>query len=163
MNDALILQLVSEGVLRVDAEAGLVYSPRSNWPLKPCGSKTSKGYLRVCITHLGRQHHFMAHRIVWVSVNGLIPQGKQIDHVNTVKSDNRLVNLEAVTGHENMHRGALNGCFCAAGMEYATARADSVRSAPTAYSMGASGTRYRAVYAGEHDGPRTGSDSGGGR
>lgn len=43
-----------------------------------------------------------AHRIIWEMVNGVIPNGMQIDHVNGVRSDNRLSNLRLVTASGNM-------------------------------------------------------------
>lgn len=122
-NDRLIVDLISQGRLRIDAVRGLVFAPRSNTPDKPCGAPTKKGYLRVCVSASGKQHHFMAHRIVWVSVHGPLPAGHEVDHVNTIKNDNRLENLEAVTGPENMSRGVANGCFKGVG------RCDGIRDA----------------------------------
>lgn len=43
-----------------------------------------------------------AHRLVWESHNGKIPQGFEINHINNIKTDNRLTNLELVTRSENM-------------------------------------------------------------
>lgn len=50
----------------------------------------------------------MAHRVVWISVHGLIPDGLQINHKNRLRWDNRLVNLELVTpsGNQRHWRGA---------------------------------------------------------
>jgi hypothetical protein len=109
--DHMILNLIANGRLRVDARQGLVFAPKSNTPNKPCGAITKKGYVRICLNVNGKQLHFMAHRIVWVSVNGPVPDGHQIDHENTAKADNRIANLECVTGLENMRRGAEKGCF----------------------------------------------------
>ena len=86
-----------------------MFAPKSNTPDKPCGARTKKGYLRICLTVDGRQRHFMAHRVVWVSTNGVVPPGHTIDHINTRKSDNRLANLEAVTALENTRRATANG------------------------------------------------------
>lgn len=110
-HDRLIRELITNGRLRVDAAQGFVFAPKSNTPNKPCGAPTRKGYLRVCVNDVGRQRHFMAHRIVWVSANGPVRDGLEVDHVNTNKRDNRIGNLEVVTGPENMRRGARNGCF----------------------------------------------------
>lgn len=55
------------------------------------------GYLRVR-TKLG---HKMVHRIIWETFNGDIPDGYEIDHINTIKTDNRLYNLRLVTPKEN--------------------------------------------------------------
>ena len=107
--DLAILSMIETGRLRVDVERGLVFAAKSNTPDKAVGSLTSKGYLRVCVTCGGAQVHFMAHRIVWVSVNGPVQTGEQIDHLNGNKTDNRLCNLEAVAGRENMRRAARDG------------------------------------------------------
>lgn len=111
MKDQLILDLIATGRLRVDADAGLVYAPKSNTPSKQVGALTRKGYLRLCITVAGRQHHFMVHRIVWVSVHGPIPSGHEIDHADRVKTNNRIGNLEAVPGVVNMQRATKAGAF----------------------------------------------------
>ena len=109
-NDLLILAFLKSGRLRVGAE-GLVFAPKSNTPDKPVGSRTAKGYLRLCLSDKGARHYFMVHRIVWVSVHGPLPEGMEIDHENTIKSDNRISNLEAVTGTENMARATQSGAF----------------------------------------------------
>lgn len=43
---------------------------------------------------------YKAHRVIWCLVNGDWP-AEQIDHINGDKSDNRLVNLRAVSNREN--------------------------------------------------------------
>lgn len=107
--DLAILALIKNQRLRVDAEAGLVYATKSNTPDKPIGTLTKKGYLRACINICGQQMHFMVHRIVWVSVYGPLPPNHQIDHGPAGKAVNRITNLEAVTGLENMRRAARAG------------------------------------------------------
>lgn len=57
----------------------------------------SSGY--VCVTLDGKIYR--AHRIIWEMFNGPIPEGMQIDHVNHIRCDNRLVNLGLVTHKEN--------------------------------------------------------------
>ena len=111
MRDHMIQELIATGRLVVDAERGKVFAPRSNTPMKPVGALTSKGYLRICMTVNGVQKHFMAHRVVWVSVHGAVPDGMEIDHKNRSKNDNRISNLEAVVGAENMERARLAGAF----------------------------------------------------
>lgn len=43
----------------------------------------------------------LAHRVVWEAFNGEIPQGMEIDHINTDRGDNRLENLRMVSHKEN--------------------------------------------------------------
>lgn len=64
---------------------------------QPAGAKNSYGYLVVGIA----RRQIGAHRIAWILSTGEIPDGFQIDHVNGIRDDNRLVNLRAVTVAEN--------------------------------------------------------------
>lgn len=41
------------------------------------------------------------HRIIWEAFKGKIPEGYEIDHINTIRNDNRLSNLRLVTHKEN--------------------------------------------------------------
>ena len=63
---------------------------------KKIGSNGSYPTVR---TKLG--HRFI-HRIVYETFVGEIPEGYQIDHINTNKLDYRLENLRLVTAKENM-------------------------------------------------------------
>lgn len=62
---------------------------------KPCYNKD--GYLRLN-TKMGM---VSVHRLVYETFVGEIPQGYQIDHINTIRDDNRLENLRCVTRTEN--------------------------------------------------------------
>jgi hypothetical protein len=48
------------------------------------------------------------HRQVWTSFMGEIPKGMEIDHINSLRSDNRLSNLRVVTKQQNL---ALKGSY----------------------------------------------------
>ena len=56
--------------------------------------KLSSGYVEVT-------NHETLHRILWRVFNGEIPEGMEIDHINTIRDDNRLENLRLVTHKEN--------------------------------------------------------------
>lgn len=62
--------------------------------LKP--STIRNGYKTICI---GKTR--LAHRVVWEVFNGEIPKGMEIDHINTIRGDNRLSNLRIVSSKEN--------------------------------------------------------------
>lgn len=80
---------------RIDASLGIVYGHRGS----PIGAK-SRGYLM--INHGRNGFHMRAHRLIWEVVHGPIPDGMQINHINGIKTDNRIANLELVTPSENL-------------------------------------------------------------
>ena len=48
------------------------------------------------------------HRVMWKIFKGSIPEGYEIDHLNSIKTDNRIGNLECVTMQENRKRAQKN-------------------------------------------------------
>lgn len=65
--------------------------------LTVCTEYERCGYIRV-FTKLGK---ISAHRVIYETFVGSIPDGFEIDHINTIRSDNRLENLRCVTHKEN--------------------------------------------------------------
>lgn len=65
-------------------------------------SKLSKGYISNSTKFVNNKRCVLQHRIVWETFKGVIPDGYEIDHINTIKTDNRLENLRLVTPKENM-------------------------------------------------------------
>ena len=65
---------------------------------KPIGFKDSCGYTRVRIN----KQDWLVHRIVFYMFHGRDPGKKVIDHINGDKSDNRILNLRAVTHRQNI-------------------------------------------------------------
>lgn len=55
------------------------------------------GYIR--LTLLGKKYH--AHRLAWLYMTGKWPK-QEIDHINGVRSDNKICNLREATHSENM-------------------------------------------------------------
>lgn len=70
------------------------------------GTVNGKGYVELYVD--GRK--YLAHRLAWLMFTGTNPSG-QIDHVNGIKTDNRIANLRCVDGSTNMEnqRAALRG------------------------------------------------------
>lgn len=62
------------------------------------GTLVGAGYLKVSINY----ENFLVHRLVWLHVHGVWPT-EDIDHINGVKTDNRLANLRLVTKSQNQH------------------------------------------------------------
>lgn len=61
------------------------------------GSLNNKGYLRVGL----KRKQYLVHRIIYEMAYGSIPDLYQIDHVNGIRTDNRLDNLRIVTQSQN--------------------------------------------------------------
>ena len=62
------------------------------------GTVTKKGYVNVQID----KKMYKAHRLAWLYVYGEMPS-KQIDHINGVRSDNRISNLREANNLQNSH------------------------------------------------------------
>ena len=64
---------------------------------KRAGTRHSCGY-RLIITNY---KHYFEHRIIYEMHNGPIKNGAQIDHINGIRSDNRIENLRAASQSQN--------------------------------------------------------------
>ena len=61
------------------------------------------GYMRVLLVDKnGGRHSLFVHRLVLIAFFGIDSEKKQVNHINGIKDDNRLENLEWVTQSENM-------------------------------------------------------------
>ena len=80
------------------SDDGHVYSQLSNRELIP--RDNGNGYPRIRIN--GR--HQLIHRLVYETFVGPIPDGMTINHINTIRDDNRLDNLELVSRQENNNK-----------------------------------------------------------
>lgn len=80
------------------SNAGEVFSVRSAKLLRP--SPTEKGYMRVCLQDHGLKEWKRIHRLV---AEAFIPnphQKETVNHINGIRSDNRVENLEWATMQE---------------------------------------------------------------
>lgn len=92
----------------------LAYDPHTGllvWRIKPsaatkagsvAGTLHPQGYIMVHVKHT----NYAAHRLAWLFTYGEWPD--YTDHINGVRSDNRITNLRSVTNTENLqaHRKA---------------------------------------------------------
>ena len=67
-------------------------------------STSEKGYQSITLHGVSRQ----VHRVVWEHVNGKIPDDKEIDHIDDVRSNNKIENLQLLTHQENLLKAAKN-------------------------------------------------------
>lgn len=80
-------------------EDGTVINTRTNKALKPIVTK--KGYLQVNLSINGNRKACLIHKLV---AEAFIPNPDnlpEVDHINTIRSDNRVSNLRWVTRKEN--------------------------------------------------------------
>ena len=61
------------------------------------GMTTDEGYRRTAFNG----HYFYVHRFLWAYVNGPIPDGYELDHINGDRGDNRVANLRLCTAKQN--------------------------------------------------------------
>lgn len=94
----------ADGVI-VDIDTGIIYG--KHWI--PVGSMSRDGYIVVDRRMTTSRKNVGAHRLVWQSVNGHIPHGMEINHLNGDKSDNRLSNLEMTDRSGNLKHAYANG------------------------------------------------------
>ena len=66
-------------------------------PGQIAGSINKNNYINLGI----EKKRYYAHRIIWEMHNGTIPDGYQVDHINGIRSDNRIDNLRIVRNSEN--------------------------------------------------------------
>jgi hypothetical protein len=68
-----------------------------------------RGYVQCNLYRQGRVKNFLVHRLVARAFIGKIPLGLQVNHRNCEKTDNRVENLELVTGEQNRQHAREKG------------------------------------------------------
>lgn len=99
------LQITKEELLHLfdyDREKGIFIwknPPLKNGYLKNkiAGSKTMQGYVSIRL----KRRNLLVHRLVWLIEKGT--NVDQLDHINGIRSDNRIENLRAVTNRLNQN------------------------------------------------------------
>jgi AAA+ ATPase superfamily predicted ATPase len=85
-----------------DEEAGVLiwrtHLRTARYVGKVAGCRNKDGYLRI---NLNKKSH-ATHRLIWVYLNGEIPEGLEIDHIDGDKTNNRIDNLRLANRYENM-------------------------------------------------------------
>ena len=68
---------------------------------KPLGNPNSRGYLKITINDNGKRKQFYNHRFIYECFHGQITDKRVVDHINNIKTDDRLDNLQLITQREN--------------------------------------------------------------
>lgn len=79
-----------------DPDTGILMSRTYGVPV----GHNHKGYLTVNLWHDGKEKRFKIHNLVWMYVYGRWPH-PMIDHINRIKTDNKIANLREVTNKQN--------------------------------------------------------------
>ena len=68
---------------------------------------TDQGYYQFKISdkNLIKPKNYYIHRFEWECVKGVIPEGFVIDHIDSVKTNNKIENLQLLTVSENIRKG----------------------------------------------------------
>lgn len=83
----------------------------NNHPIKEkilTPQKNKYGYYKIILSKNGKQKSFQIHRLVYETFVGEIPDGMQCNHINEIKTDNRLENLNLMSPKENSNWGTRN-------------------------------------------------------
>jgi DNA (cytosine-5)-methyltransferase 1 len=114
--DEYIAWNLAEGNIIADAEKGIVYGTRGPGGInydepKELEGTLVHGYKIYSIRNGKVKMQCRAHRVIWISRYGLIPEGYCIDHINNDKLDNRISNLQLVTPKQNSTKAAEDGLY----------------------------------------------------
>lgn len=90
-------------------ETGLIYNKKNKY----LTGISSSGYIQICIKINKKTISLLGHHFAWYYINKECINDKEIDHINGIKSDNRISNLRLVTPQQNQcnHVNAKGYCW----------------------------------------------------
>jgi hypothetical protein len=83
-------------------DTGEIISYKKNANGKPLPQVSSRGYRLVTLWSKGTPMTFQVHQIVVTYFLGAIPEGMQVNHIDGVRHNNNIANLEIVTPGQNI-------------------------------------------------------------
>lgn len=89
-------KLAIEKGFTYDPETGNIFGIKN----KLITGKTTYGYIQLGLLFENKQYKLFSHQFAWYWVNGECVDC--IDHINGIKTDNRICNLRSVTHQKNM-------------------------------------------------------------
>ena len=78
------------------------FDQRSKIWITPSGSPDRVGYIMLTWKAPNGRMYKRAHIVNWITHNGLIPEGLEIDHIDGNKANNSISNLRLVTHQQNI-------------------------------------------------------------
>jgi hypothetical protein len=101
-----ITQARLKELLHYDLDTGIfrwkIYRNGSAKQGKIAGTKSKLNYLQININ----DHTYLGHRLAWLYVYGYFPE-HGIDHINRIKTDNRIKNLREVSNQCNIRNAKI--------------------------------------------------------
>ena len=72
---------------------------------KDIGTISNNGYIKIGISDSGIRKDYQKHRFIFECFHGKINDAKLVvDHINNIKTDNRLENLQSITQSQNVKK-----------------------------------------------------------
>lgn len=98
-------------------------------PLSTVYMREKNTYLRINLSKQGLRQEFSVHRLVMLAFKGEPSKGMDVNHINGIRTDNRLDNLEYCTRKENIRHSidVLGRSRTGTGNGYAKLKDDDVR------------------------------------
>jgi len=91
-----------EGLYSFDLNTNQVYGHKRNKYLKPqLENGNNGGYYQISLCKNNKIYRPKLHRLIYEIYNGTIPDKMQVDHINRIRTDNRIENLRLVTNSQN--------------------------------------------------------------
>jgi HNH endonuclease/AP2 domain len=91
------MTMVATGLV-VDAINGIIRRIYKSGEVRVAGWTGHRGYVYLTVSNKRRA----AHQVIWEHVNGRVPDGFEIDHIDGNPSNNSILNLRLLTHAENM-------------------------------------------------------------